>query len=711
MAMGKKAGRTNKVGFITLISMAVILFTAGFYYLPDKYNFPPVRKIFRGIEDLSIEWRFISRAFQSGISVQVRGAIHRNQAPGIYSKMTIFYLDDDTINYYKSYPVDRKVWAELLGHFSSSNPIYKTPHFYPPDLLLFDIFFDKPSPKPESDRFLAKAFSSFRQPAGDDFMLYTIPDFKPKLDEKNYITDKNDIIYLHKNGLSIDSPDVSNLRRFELRTSLRLQNKSIIAYYKVKSIIKKISDSLSFSGFVNIEPIEPDESVYCKCPLILPVSYYAEENGKLRLTNVYYPSIALSAVVKLTGAELSNVVLENGTVIIKHAKWKDKEDDISIPVDDHFRLFINYRATPSSGFINFLSLKNAEMAQFPRGSILLAGVAVSGISDNRWPSPMGDMYSIEHIGYTIGTILNRDFLFEIPWFAELIYLILFILLTGYLLTRGTSNAIIAILLVMIFPLLLGFVLFQFNTIIITIIPVLTGLIALVAGEIFIILTEQREKRFIKSTFSKYISPDLVNILIANPEKIELGGQGTEATVLFSDIRGFTTLSESMRPKDLIEFLNSYLTRMTNIILETKGTLDKYIGDAIVAFWGMPIDLPDHALNACRASLMMIDSLKAFNDEQVKLGNKPVDIGIGINTGNITVGNIGSEKKRNYTAIGGNVEMAEDLEDENKFYQTSIIISQFTYEKVKERAVVRELDSIYVKGDDKPIKIYELMDLA
>ena len=147
----------------------------------------------------------------------------------------------------------------------------------------------------------------------------------------------------------------------------------------------------------------------------------------------------------------------------------------------------------------------------------------------------------------------------------------------------------------------GFALFRFNIVIITIIPVITGLIALVGGEIFIILTEQSEKRFIKSTFSKYVSPDLVNILVANPEKIELGGQDTEATVLFSDIRGFTTLSEGMQPKDLIGFLNLYLTRMTNIVMETKGTLDKYIGDAVVAFWGTPIELPDHALEGMPGS--------------------------------------------------------------------------------------------------------------
>ncbi len=702
----------NKIGkssTIILISLAVILFIAGMFYLPHEYDFLSVRKVLHAFEDLSIGWRFVSKSFQTGTFVQVKGAIHRNQVPGIYSKMTIFELDDDSISYYKSYPIDRKVWAKLLDHFNSSNSIYKKPHLYPPDLLLFDIFFDKPSPNTDSDAALAKSFASFSQPAGGDFMLYPIPMFRPQLDSDNYIIDEKDRKTIIKEGLSYDSPEAAALQKFELNTGLKPGE--IRPFYKVKSIIGKISENLTFSGFVNTEPIEPGEDIYCKNPLVLPVGYYIEENGKLKITNIYYPSIALSAAVKLLGADLKDVVLEKGKVIIKNAVWHGGKSDFSIPVDNEYRLLINYKATGPSGFIQIMPIKLAEHAQFPKNSIFLIGVATSGISDNKWLSPLGDMYSVEHIGYSIGTILNRDFINEVPLPFELAYLIVFTILIGILLSRGTGTAIIALLLAIIFPLFLGFALFQINIMIVTLIPIITGGLALVAGEIFIILTEQREKRFIKSTFSKYVSPDLVNILVANPEKIELGGQDTEATVLFSDIRGFTTLSEGMQPKDLIGFLNLYLTRMTNIVMETKGTLDKYIGDAVVAFWGTPIELPDHALKACQAGLKMIDSMNAFNEEQVKLGNKAINIGIGLNTGNITVGNIGSEKKRNYTAIGDNMDMAEDLQDENKFYQTNVIISQFTYEKIKEWAVVRELDSIYVKGHNNPIKIYELMDLT
>ena len=167
----------------------------------------------------------------------------------------------------------------------------------------------------------------------------------------------------------------------------------------------------------------------------------------------------------------------------------------------------------------------------------------------------------------------------------------------------------------------------------------------------------------------------------------------------------------MSAGELISFLNIYLTKMTDIVMETKGTLDKYIGDAVVAFWGTPIELKNHALNACRAAIKMMQSLKEFNEEQVKKGIKPINIGIGLNSGILTVGNIGSEKKKNYTAIGDKADLAEDLQDYNKIYHTNIIISENTYKKAAEWLVVRELDSIIVKESEKPLRIYELLDVT
>ncbi len=709
--MAKSGGKKklNKFTVVILISMAVILVIAGFYFLPREYDFLTVRKFLHDIENLSLEWRFVSKAYQSGTFVQTRGTIHRNQVPGVYSKMTVFTADDESMKFFNSYPIDRKVWAKILDHFNASNPIYKKPHTYPPDLVLFDIFFNEPSPKPESDKAFAGSLSKFKQPVGEDFILYPVSRFHPALDNDQYITNKQDKGTILANGLSYDSPEASSLRKFEL--DIKKPIKGLRTNYKLTSIIKEISSNLNFAGAANIEASEPGDDIYCKNPLIISAGYYIQDKDKIRLTNVYYPSVVLSAAVKLLNSDVSNIVLLRNQIVIKNTEWNGIKGNFKIPVDDQYRLFINYKASPNSGFIQSMSVMYAENAHFSKDSIFIISVLTSGATFNKLLSPLGEMYSAEHIGYSLGTILNRDYINELPPVLNLAYIIIFTLVVCIFLSRGMRSAVLALLLSVIFPLLLGFILFQFNMLIITIIPMLTGVLALIIGEIYILLTEQREKRFIKSTFSKYVSPDLVNILVANPEKIELGGQDAEATVLFSDIRGFTTLSEGMQPNELINFLNSYLTKMTDIVMETKGTLDKYIGDAVVAFWGTPIELSDHALKACQAGLKMLESLHSFNEEQLLKGYKAVNIGIGLNTGCITVGNIGSEKKRNYTAIGDNMNLAEDLQDENKFYQTNIIISQFTYEQVKEWAIVRELDSIYVKGVKEPVKIYELLDLT
>jgi len=320
------------------------------------------------------------------------------------------------------------------------------------------------------------------------------------------------------------------------------------------------------------------------------------------------------------------------------------------------------------------------------------------------------MFGIEHLGYALGTVMNRDFIYEIPEWVNIIYILLSSILIGFLISQGIKYTIIAGISSLIIPILLGFSLFFKNIQIITLLPLINNIIIIIFCEIFMLLTEEREKKFIKTTFSSYVNPELVDILIQNPEMLQLGGVEKDVTILFSDIRGFTTISEGMTPMDLINFLNIYLSRMTDILMETKGTLDKYIGDAVMGFWGAPIDLPDHALKACQASVKMIESLKEFNEEQTKRGYKAIDIGIGLNSGIVTVGNVGSEKRKNYTVIGDNVNLASRLEGVNKFYHTNIIISEFTYERVKDKVVAREVDLIRVKGKLKPVKIYELIDM-
>ncbi len=226
-------------------------------------------------------------------------------------------------------------------------------------------------------------------------------------------------------------------------------------------------------------------------------------------------------------------------------------------------------------------------------------------------------------------------------------------------------------------------------------------------------SEEREKRRARDTFSRFLAPAIVDDVLSKGGAVRLGGEKRVLTVVFSDIRGFTSISEKLDPHVLLELLNEYLTPMTEIIVsENQGTLDKYIGDAIMAFWGAPKEQPDHALRACRAALTMIERLELLRVGWRDRGLPDIDIGIGINTGPMSVGFVGSQDRfYNYTVLGDAVNLSSRLEGANKEYGTRIILGPSTFDEVKEHVVVRELDLVRVKGKREPVHIYELLALA
>ncbi len=222
------------------------------------------------------------------------------------------------------------------------------------------------------------------------------------------------------------------------------------------------------------------------------------------------------------------------------------------------------------------------------------------------------------------------------------------------------------------------------------------------------LTEEREKRFIRRAFRHYLTASVMEAVLADPSRLSLGGEKRELTVLFSDIRGFTGLSERLAPEKLVALLNGYLTPMTELVFENGGTLDKYMGDAIMAFYGAPVEQPDHALRACRTACQMLDRLAALREGWAAEGLPPLDIGIGISTGPMVVGNMGSRERFDYTVMGDAVNLGSRLEGANKLYGTRILLSEATHALVRGQVVTRELDRVRVKGKAEPVRIYELI---
>jgi adenylate cyclase len=240
------------------------------------------------------------------------------------------------------------------------------------------------------------------------------------------------------------------------------------------------------------------------------------------------------------------------------------------------------------------------------------------------------------------------------------------------------------------------------------IPTASGLVfAQFSSIAYKYFVEDRAKRQVHALFSRYVPPAVVRELIKNPSMARLGGQRREMTVLFSDIRGFTTLSEAGKPEDVIAQLNEYFTHMVDILFHHHGTLDKFVGDMIMALFNAPVEDRDHADHAVQMGLAMLKGLAELNAKWAREGKVGFDIGVGINTGEMIVGNVGSEKTLSYTVIGDNVNLGSRLESLNKEYNTHIIISEATYKKLKGSYTIKPLGSVKVKGKTREVAIFSV----
>ena len=242
-------------------------------------------------------------------------------------------------------------------------------------------------------------------------------------------------------------------------------------------------------------------------------------------------------------------------------------------------------------------------------------------------------------------------------------------------------------------------------------PALAGIVALAAAVGYRFVISDKEKRFIRKSFAYYLAPQVIEKLLASNKPPMLGGEMRNVTVFFSDIAGFSSISEKMTPIELVALMNEYLSAMANIIESHGGFVDKYIGDAIVAVFGAPMDDPDHARNAARSALLCAKRLEELNHTSTSFQGRRLAQRIGLNSGEALVGNIGSQRHFNYTVMSDAVNLASRLEGANKYFGTSIIASETTVGLTVAAFAWRELDEIRVKGRSQPVKIYELLDEA
>ncbi len=387
-----------------------------------------------------------------------------------------------------------------------------------------------------------------------------------------------------------------------------------------------------------------------------------------------------------------------------------------IPVDDEVAALIPYRGARKH--FQYVSasdvLNNKVRLESLKNKIVLIGTTAPGLRDLR-AAPVENIYpGVEMHANLISGILD-DNIKERPAYTQgaefILLLIVGLMLALFLPILNPIRATLLTLVVLAIVLAINFYSWQYANLVL---PIASSLVMI--GLIYLLnmsygfFVESRGKRQLTGLFGQYVPPELVQEMAKNPEKIDMAGESRELTVLFSDIRGFTQISESLDPKQLTQMMNEFLTPMTKIIHEHRGTIDKYMGDAIMAFWGAPLKDENHAQNALNAALQMHAATKSINEKFAKKGWSGIKMGFGLNTGNMVVGNMGSSFRMAYTVMGDSVNLGSRLEGLTKYYGVDIIVSEFVKAQTP-NMLYRELDLVRVKGKDKPVAIFEPLGLT
>ncbi len=344
------------------------------------------------------------------------------------------------------------------------------------------------------------------------------------------------------------------------------------------------------------------------------------------------------------------------------------------------------------------------------GKVVLVGGSAPGLLDLR-PTPLSPVspgVEIQAVG--LDNILHHDAIRSqpVPLLIAFLFLLSFLTAIAITLIARVGFQVIFLFFALALPFGAAWLAFCSGIWLELLASESAVVLSFLAASLLNYAFEGRQRRFIKSVFSHYLSPAVIDRIVANPSLLRLGGERREVTSFFSDIAGFTSISEVLSPEALVRFLNEYLSEMTEIILASGGTLDKYEGDAIIAFWNAPLDQPDHALRACRAALRCQARLAELRPRFIETIGRPVMMRIGLNSGPAVVGNMGSARRFDYTAMGDTINLASRLEGACKLYQVSILAGEETYCLVQEAIVAREVDIIRVLGREKPVRVYEVI---
>jgi adenylate cyclase len=458
-----------------------------------------------------------------------------------------------------------------------------------------------------------------------------------------------------------------------------------------------------YAGFFDLPSLDAD-GIVRDAPLVQ------------RYDNQIYPSLALEVLRVALGYPEATLEFDPPEARAGLNLERVRVGEAAIPVDERASVMVPYRGRMMSfPYVPATDVLNQRAdAKVLQDAIVFLGTTAAGLKDLR-ATPVGQGYAgVEVHANIVSGVLDGRVKQRAPYYSgmETVTLLALGLLLAWLFPKVTPMLAFSVAVGLIaVGVALSFYAWSAANIVMPMgVPITFTLVVFLAQLLYGYFVESRRSRDISKRFGEYVPPEIVEEMAANPEAVSMDGKSKEMTVLFSDVRSFTTISEQFkdRPQELSELMNHFLTPLTKVIQKHRGTIDKYMGDAIMAFWGAPLDDADHARHALEAALELPRAIRALDDEFAKRGWPALKIGVGLSTGNMRVGNMGSEFRRAYTVMGDPVNLGSRVEGLTKDYGVAIICSEFTRAGGPPDWSYRELDQVRVKGKEVPVSIYEPM---
>lgn len=532
--------------------------------------------------------------------------------------------------------------------------------------------------------------------------------------------------------VAIDDASLGRIGRWPWPRTVHADLVNRLSSYGVKAIgydvnFPESSDAISDTRFAEavrssgrvVMPIELDFTVeqgrlsFLSGKTVQPIAEIQSAAKASGFTNTPLDEDGISRRVPVSVRDPGGAVVNNLSYEV--ARLAGRAPDIaSVPTDDLGRFLINFPGAPGR---NFRTVAAADILQdrvdptIFKDATVFIGATARNLQDykNVATSRGEPMAGVEIHASIHDTLVSKRWLQQANRIFQALALLIVGLLLGLLVPRVRPRySLLGVLVLWVGWLVAAFVLFDRGYVLDIVWPTLVIFFAYAALLLERWLDVEAQRRQLRSAFSRYVSGSVVESILQNPDKLKLGGDRRRMSVLFSDLRGFTTLSEGLSPEKLVEVLNTYLDEMTNIVFDEGGVLDKYIGDAVMAFWNAPFDQPDHAVRSVRCAVRMRDRLKAMNDEGSFPKGIELKVGVGVNTGEMVVGNIGAETRYDYTVIGDSVNLASRTESLCKEYGVGIIVTQNTAADLVDAFHMRLLDQVAVKGKKEPIRLFEVL---